>query len=95
MDLDRVSRDLFGRACRLRLAFWILGREKRFFQSEPPKEVASQTAVRQELERFVSAGLLTKYQPDGENRIYYDMTDSGWWDVVRAARDVAGREGEF
>lgn len=92
VDLDRVSRDLFGRPCRLPLALWILDRDKRFFQSEPPREVASQTAVRQELDRFVSMGLLAKYQPDGENRIYYDMTDSPWWDVVRAARDVVHRE---
>jgi hypothetical protein len=89
MDATRVSNDLFGRACRLPLALWILGSNKeRFFQSEPPQELGGRTAIRQELERFVGAGLLDIERPDNENRVYYVRTDSPLWDIMRAAGDV-------
>jgi hypothetical protein len=89
MDATRVSNDLFGRQCRLPLALWILRSNKeRFFQSEPPETLGGRTAIRQELERFVSAGLLDIERPDNENRVYYVRTDSPLWEIVRAAGDV-------
>lgn len=91
MDMREVSADLFGRACRLPLALWILRREKpRFYQSEPPREIDSPTALRQELERFVRLGLLVQDRPDAENRVYYERTDSPLWQVIDAADDVTG-----
>lgn len=88
MDAARVSADLFGRRCRLPLALWILEHDKRFYQSEPPREIAGQTAVRQELARFHRAGMIEMDRPDGENRVYYEKTDSPLWEIIRKARDV-------
>ena len=89
MDAARVSADLFGRACRLPLAVWILTRDKpRFFQSEPPREVGAPSAVRQELARFVRAGMLEEERPDAENRVYYVRTESPLWAIIRAAADA-------
>ena len=89
MDVMRVSADLFGRPCRLPLAVWILRRDKpRFYQSEPPRELADPTARRQELARFVKAGLLDEERPDAENRVYYTRTDSRLWEVIRTAAAV-------
>lgn len=82
----RVDEAIFGRACRLALARWILEHaEGRFFQSEPPKTVASPTAVRQELDRFVGVGLLRVERSKGDRRIYYVRTDSPLWEVFRTA----------
>ncbi len=89
MEVREVSADLFGRPCRLPFALWILKLEKpRFFQSEPPREIGSPTALRQELERFVRAGMLDEERPDGENRVYYVKTDSPLWRVIETARAV-------
>ncbi len=89
MDTREVSAHLFGRACRLPLALWILKRDKpRFFQSEPPREIDTPTAVRQELERFVQLGLLVEDRPDAENRVYYERTESPWWRVIEAADEA-------
>jgi hypothetical protein len=86
MDVSQVSAELFGRACRLPLALWILRREKpRFYQSEPPLDLGPASAVRQELQRFTRAGLLAQERPDGENRVYYVRTDSPLWEVIEAA----------
>lgn len=94
MDAARMSADLFGRACRLPIAMWILGRDKpRFFQSEPPRELGSPTAVRQELARLARAGLLDEERPDGENRVYYVRTDSAWWAVIELASEILGDTG--
>lgn len=89
MDVREISGDLFGRPCRLPFALWILERDKpRFFQSEPPREIDSPTALRQELERFVRLGMLVQDRPDAENRVYYERTDSPLWQVIEAARSV-------
>lgn len=94
MDAARMSADLFGRACRLPIAMWILRRDKpRFFQSEPPRELGSPTAVRQELARLARAGLLHEERPDGENRVYYVRTDSAWWAVIELASEILGNTG--
>src|SRR6266540_3635085 len=63
MDAEQVSRDLFGRPCRLPLALWILSRDKSFFQSEPPRDLGAPTAIRQELARLARAGLLEPRRP--------------------------------
>lgn len=89
-----MSRDLFGRPCRLPLALWILDHDKTFFQSEPPRTLGPPTAIRQELDRFVKAGLLDQYRPDGENRVYYERSESPIWAIIRAAKDVVGHSGE-
>lgn len=89
MDAARVSAELFGRTCRLPLAIWVLKRDKpRFFQSEPPREVGVPSAVRQELARFVRAGLLDEERPDAENRVYYTRTDSPLWAIIQAAGEA-------
>lgn len=89
MDAARISADLFGRGCRLPIAIWILRRDKpRFYQSEPPVQLGSPTAVRQELARLTKAGLLEEERPDGENRVYYMRTDSVWWQVVKVAMEI-------
>jgi DNA-binding transcriptional ArsR family regulator len=68
---------------------WILARDKpRFHQSEPPRELGSPAAVRQELSRLTRAGLLTEERPDGENRVYYVRTDSDWWSVIALAAGI-------
>ena len=91
MDAGRIGADLFGRRCRLPIAMWILGRDKpRFYQSEPPRELASPTAIRQELTRLTRAGLLDEERPDGENRVYYVRTDSAWWAVIKLAGEILG-----
>jgi hypothetical protein len=95
MDVERLSADLFGRRCRLPVALWILGRDKpRFYQSEPPSQLGSPTAIRQELTRFTRAGLLDVERPDGENRVYYVRTDSVWWGVIELARDLLADQRE-
>jgi hypothetical protein len=94
MDATRVSKDLFGRPCRLPLALWILRSNKeRFYQSEPPRSIDAQSAITQELDRFVSVGLLDIERPDGENRVYYVRTDSPLWEIVRTAGEVIDRAG--
>jgi hypothetical protein len=94
-DAAQVSAALFGRPCRLPLAAWILRRTKaRFYQSEPPKELGAPTAVRQELTRFARIGLLSEERPDGENRVYYQRTDSPLWAIIEAAVGVLGEPGD-
>ncbi|KGN31128.1 hypothetical protein N802_04565 [Knoellia sinensis KCTC 19936] len=93
MDAGRISADLFGRRCRLPVAMWILAREKPdFFQSEPPRELGSPTAIRQELARLTRAGMLDEERPDGENRVYYFRTDSAWWEVIEVATAILEAE---
>lgn len=89
MITTRVSADLFGRGCRLPVAFWVLSRESgRFYQSEPPAELGPPTAVRQELVRLARAGLLDEDRSEGGNRVYYNRTDSPLWRVFAEAADV-------
>ncbi|OYN78909.1 hypothetical protein CG716_13655 [Mycolicibacterium sphagni] len=89
MDATRISELLFGRACRLPIALWILGSQKdRFYQSEPPESLAARTAIRQELERLAEVGLVYKETPDHENRVYYVRTTSPLWEVIRVAAEV-------
>lgn len=93
MDPFQVSSQLFGRACRLPIAIWILKRDKpRFYQSEPPREIGSATAVRQELMRLTTAGLLIEERPDAENRVYYVRTESAWWAVIQVAAELVEAE---
>ena len=88
-DETRISALMFGRACRLPLARWILAHPKgRFFQSEPPPSVGAPTAVRQELHRMVQLGLLERERPDGENRVYYVRTTADLWRVFLAAVEL-------
>jgi DNA-binding transcriptional regulator PaaX len=73
---------------------WIAQRTTpRFYQSEPPKELGAPTAVRQELTRFVQMGLLDEERPDGENRVYYERTDSPLWAIIETAVSVLGNLG--
>lgn len=91
MDAGRISADLFGRRCRLPIAMWILARDKpTFYQSEPPRDLGSPTAVRQELARLTRAGLLDEERPEGENRVYYVRTDSPWWGLIERASEILG-----
>jgi hypothetical protein len=87
MEVDEVGRVLFGRACRLRLALWILEQPQRpFFQSEPPADVIAQSAAGVELGRLMALGMLTESRRTGERRVYYQRTTSALWAVVEAAR---------
>lgn len=89
MDAGLISAELFGRSCRLPIAMWILKRDKpRFYQSEPPRELGTPTAIRQELARLTRAGMLAEERPDGENRVYYVRTDSAWWTVIELASEI-------
>lgn len=89
MQVDRVGELLFGRKGRLRLAIWILRRDKpTFFQSEPSREVDVPSAVRQELTKLVTLGMLAEDRPEGDRRIYYTRTDSSLWKIIEAAAEV-------
>lgn len=94
MDATRVSKELFGRPCRLPLLLWILAHPKdRIYQSEPPASLGARTAIREELDRFVRAGLLDEERPDGDARVYYIRTNSPLWGIVSAAGQVIGGGG--
>lgn len=89
MNLDEVGRLLFGRKGRLKLAIWIVRRDKpTFFQSEPPREVDVPSAVRVELSKFVALGMLHEERPDADRRVYYTRTDSRLWKIIEAAAEV-------
>ncbi|MBE1577653.1 hypothetical protein ACFORH_10745 [Amycolatopsis roodepoortensis] len=91
MDTDELGHLLFGRSCRLRLALWILTYPKpRFYQSEPPDEVISQSAAGAELSRLVTLGMLTVSDSKEQRRIYYQRTDSSLWAVIDAVRQWQG-----
>jgi hypothetical protein len=93
MQVDRVGELLFGRKGRLRLALWIVRRDKpTFFQSEPPREVDVPSTVRQELGRLVDLGMLAEDRPDGDRRIYYTRTDSSLWKIIEAASEAIDPE---
>jgi hypothetical protein len=89
LDADEVGKQLFGRSCRLRLAIWIVQRDKpRFFQSEPPREVILQGDVAKELGHFICLGMLEQERPDDSRRVYYVRTDSPLWKIIEAAAEV-------
>ncbi|AQA25575.1 hypothetical protein BTZ20_0310 [Rhodococcus sp. MTM3W5.2] len=89
MDANLISRLFFGRACRLPLAIWILHLEGgRFYQSEPPRSIAPQTAITQELSRFVELGLLHEERSGSEHRVYYLRTTSPLWGIIEACVDL-------
>lgn len=89
MDATGISAELFGRGCRLPVAMWILHRDQpRFYQSEPPRDLGTPTAIRQELVRLTRAGLLVEERPDGENRVYYVRTESAWWTLIELASQI-------
>ena len=84
-----VGKLLFGRACRLELALWIVRRDKpRFFQSEPPKEVILPSDAAKELRQLVRLGMLEEERPDGDRRVWYIRTDSRLWKIIEAAADA-------
>lgn len=89
MNLDEVGGVLFGRTCRLALAIWIVRSDKpTFFQSEPPREVGVPSAVREELSKLVTLGMLHEERPDADRRVYYTRTDSTLWKIIEAAAEV-------
>ena len=89
LDAREVSKELFGRPCRLPLALWIVGHHKpRFYQSEPPREVILQGDLAKELTRLVRLGMLEEERRDDARRVYYDRTDSPLWNIIQAAADV-------
>jgi len=84
-----VGGQLFGRSCRLKLAIWIVRRDKpRFYQSEPPRDVIQQSAVASEAGRLVRLGMLEEQRPDDSRRVYYERTDSPLWKIIVAASEV-------
>lgn len=96
MDSTRLGRLLFGNPTRLRLALWALENSKgRFYQSEPPRSVGAQTAIRQGLDRLAELGMLDLERSDGENRIYYVVTDSPLWRIIEAVEPVVSDRGEI
>ncbi len=89
MDAARASADLFGRACRLPLAIWILERDKpRIYQSGTSARGrrAKRRAARACSAR--GAGLLDEERPDAESCVYYIRTDSPLWAIIRSAVEV-------
>jgi hypothetical protein len=89
VDYGELGHRLFGRSCRLTLALWILKHESdRFFQSQPPKSIISQSAVGSELNRLVELGMLTIVPNDGGRRVYYQRTQSPLWTIIEAARNA-------
>jgi hypothetical protein len=46
------------------------------------------------LTRFTRIGLLSEERPDGENRVYYQRTDSPLWAIIEAAVGVLGEPGD-
>jgi hypothetical protein len=88
LDAAKVGAELFGRACRLKLALWIVRGKPRFYQSEPPREVIPQSAVADEADRLVRLGMLEEQRPDDSRRVYYERTDSPLWKIIEAAADV-------
>lgn len=90
MDATRASKYLFGRACRLPLAAWVLQHDKRFMQSRPPRfGTVSASNIVVELNRMVDAEMLVRDEP-GDGRVYYEMTDSPLWEVVAVAVRATG-----
>jgi hypothetical protein len=89
MDVREVSNELFGRTCRLTLAIWIVRHTKgRFYQSEPPREVITQSSVADEVGRLMRLGMLDEERPDEGRRVYYYRTSSPLWKIIEAAVDV-------
>lgn len=89
VDVDIVGELLFGRKGRLKLAVWIVRRDKpTFFQSEPPREVDVPSAVRVELSKLVALGMLEEDRPDESRRIYYSRTESKLWKIIEAASEA-------
>ena len=71
------------------LALWIVRRDKRrFYQSEPPREVIWQGDLAKELGRLVRLGMLDKVRPDDARRVYYYRTDSPLWEIMQAVGDA-------
>ena len=79
---------LFGRPCRLALALWIVRHDKRFYQSEPPREVILQGDAAKELGRLVRLGMLEEERRDDSRRIWYERTGSPLWKIIQAAAEA-------
>jgi hypothetical protein len=93
LDAQHVGKGLFGNPTRLRLALWVLRHDKQFFQSEPPRWVGVPNAIRQELDKLRDLGMIVRQRPPGENRVYYERTDSTLWEIIDVADRVLGRPG--
>lgn len=91
LDPETVGHVLFGRSLRLTVLLWVLEQDGTpFYQSEAADGVDdAASAVRDELERFVEVGMLTKHERTaGERRQYYSSTDSPLWAAVEATRQA-------
>jgi hypothetical protein len=89
LDAREVSKELFGRPCRLPLALWIVRNHKsRFYQSEPPREVILPGDLAKELGHFVRLGMLEVERRDDARRVYYERTSSPLWNIIEAAADA-------
>ncbi|GAA1325772.1 hypothetical protein GCM10020360_32580 [Nonlabens tegetincola] len=93
MTLNEVSTLLFGRACRLPIALWVLEHgDGKFYQSEPPTNLGSQTAIRQELSRLAKAGLIAEERTSNENRVYYRRINSPLWRIFAEAEKATNHD---
>jgi hypothetical protein len=88
LDVNEVGKQLFGRPCRLTLALWIVRHDKRFYQSEPPREVILQSDLADELSRLVRLGMLHEDRPDDTRRVYYERTNSPLWKIFESAAEL-------
>jgi predicted transcriptional regulator len=88
VDIDTVGKTLFGNPVRLRLCIWIWLRDKDFFQSEPPREVGVQNAVRQELHKLEKLGMLRSERRDATRRVYYLREESLLWNIIASVQEV-------
>lgn len=82
---------LFGRALRLRVAYWVLRRDDpSFFQGEAVTGVSySASGVAQELERLVKLGMIVRHErTPGDRRVYYTRSDSALWMIIEAAANA-------
>lgn len=90
LDMTFLGEKLFGRGLRLRVAAWVVGASRSFYQAEAADGVRySASAVAQELERLVELGMLIRHdKPGGDRRQYYSRTDSSLWRVITTALEM-------
>ncbi|MEP7223755.1 MAG: hypothetical protein ABI783_02190 [Actinomycetota bacterium] len=93
--LAALGEGLFGRALRLRVAYWVMSREDpSFFQTEAVTGVGyAASGVVQELNRLVRLGMITRHEKTpGDRRLYYTRSESPLWKIVHAAAAAVGNE---
>lgn len=89
-----VGRGLFGRRVRLDVALWA-SHHRTFFQKEAAEGIAySVSAVREELERLASLGMLNKIILPGDRRVYYTRSESPLWSIIEATERALRELGE-